>query len=129
MTRQEIYREIEGLFGLVPSFLKKIPDSRLELEWKLLRQTELDEGPIPHKYRQLIGLGISAVTNCQYCTFYHTAFAKLYGATDEEIEEAVQYAKSTAGWSTYVHGLQIDFDQFKREIEQACEHARMNRAA
>jgi alkylhydroperoxidase/carboxymuconolactone decarboxylase family protein YurZ len=55
---------------------------------------------------------------------YHTEVAKLYGATDAEIEDAVHYAKSSAGWSTYINGLQIDFNQFKEEVHQACEHVR-----
>lgn len=62
MNRDEVYREIEDMFGLVPSFFKEIPDASLELEWKLFRQVQFDEGAIPNKYRELIGLGISAVT-------------------------------------------------------------------
>ena len=125
MTRQEVYREIEQTFGLVPSMFKDVPDSMLEHEWKLFREIQLEEtGPIPLKYRELIGLAISGVTRCRYCTFYHTEVARLFGATDEEIEAAVHYAKSTAGWSAYINGLQIDFDQFRKEVQQACEHVR-----
>lgn len=62
MNRDEVYREIEDMFGLVPSFFKEIPHASLELEWKLFRQIQFDEGAIPNKYRELIGLGISAVT-------------------------------------------------------------------
>jgi hypothetical protein len=50
--------------------------------------------------------------------------AKLYGATDAQIEEAVHYAKSSAGWSTYINGLQVDFNEFKEEVHRACEHVR-----
>jgi hypothetical protein len=50
--------------------------------------------------------------------------AKLNGATDAEIEDAVHFAKSSAGWSTYINGLQLDYDQFKAEVLQACEHVR-----
>jgi hypothetical protein len=38
--------------------------------------------------------------------------------------DAVHYAKSSAGWSTYLNGMQMDFEQFKREVTQACEHVR-----
>jgi AhpD family alkylhydroperoxidase len=130
MSREEIYREIEEMFGLVPSMFKVVPDSSLELEWKLFKRVQFDEGPIPNKYRELIGVAISAVTKCRYCAVYHTEVAKLYGATDAEIEDAVHYAKSSAGWSTYINGLQVDFNQFKEEVRQACEHVRaMQRAA
>ena len=128
MTRQQVYQEIEETFGLVPSMFKSIPDSSLEAEWQLFKRVQLEEGPIPAKYRELIGLAIAGVTKCRYCALYHTEVAKLFGATDEEIEDAVHFAKSTAGWSAYVNGLQLDFDQFKDEILQACEHVRSTQA-
>lgn len=53
MDRKEIYNEIEEMFGLVPSFFKSVPDSSLELEWKLFKRVQFDEGPIPNKYREL----------------------------------------------------------------------------
>lgn len=124
MSREEIYREIEQMFGLVPSMFKAVPDSSLELEWKLFKRVQFDEGPIPNKYRELIGVAISAVSKCRYCALYHTEVARLYGATDAEIEDAVHYAKSSAGWSTYINGIQLDYDQFQEEIRRACEHVR-----
>jgi hypothetical protein len=36
----------------------------------------------------------------------------------------VHYAKSSVGWSTYINGLQIDFETFKDEVLRACEHVR-----
>jgi AhpD family alkylhydroperoxidase len=124
MTKQEVFQEIEQTFGLVPSMFKEVPDSMLELEWKLFREIQLEEGPIPQKYRELIGLAISGATKCQYCTYYHTEVARLFGATDEEIEAAAHYAKSTTGWSAYINSLQVDYDQFCSEVKQACEHIR-----
>ena len=44
--------------------------------------------------------------------------------TDEEIQNAVHFAKQTAGWSTYVNGMLIDFDLFKREVDQIIEHVK-----
>ena len=124
MTRKQVYAEIEQMFGLVPMMFKVIPDSSLELEWQLFKRVQFDDGPIPNKYRELIGLAVSAFAKCQYCLFYHTEVAKLAGATQAEIEDAVHYAKSSAGWSTYISGLQLDLDQFKNEVRQGCEHVR-----
>jgi len=124
MTRKEVYKEIEEMFGLVPSFIKSIPDSSLEMEWRLMKQIQFDEGPIPNKYRELIGLGIAAVSKCRYCALFHAEAARMNGATEAEIEDAVHYAKSSAGWSAYLNGMQVDYDQFRREIMQMGEYVR-----
>jgi AhpD family alkylhydroperoxidase len=124
MTRQQIYEQIEAVFGLVPSMFKEVPDSSLEMEWQLFKRVQFDAGPIPNKYRELIGVAIAAATKCRYCAVYHTEVARLNGATDAEIEDAVHYAKSSMGWSTYINGLQLDYDQFKAEVLEACEHVR-----
>jgi len=126
MDREQIYNEMEHTLGLVPSFFRMIPDSSLEMEWELFKKIELEESTIPNKYRELIGLGIAAVTKCRYCAFYHTEVARLFGASEEEIEDAIHYAKSVAGWSTYVNGLQIDYGQFKDEVLRVCEHVHAN---
>ena len=112
---------------MVPEFLKRIPDRTLGLEWELFKKTQLEPGPVPNKYRELIGLGIAAATKCPYCTFFHTEVAKLEGATDAEIEDAVHFAKASAGWSAYINGLRIDYDQFKKEVLQVVDHVRKNR--
>ncbi|HIH33000.1 MAG TPA: carboxymuconolactone decarboxylase family protein [Candidatus Diapherotrites archaeon] len=124
MTKEETFKEMKETFGMVPSFFKKIPESAVGLEWQLMKIAEMEPGVIPQKYRELIGLGISAATKCQYCALFHTEMAKLQGATEEEIEEAARYAKSNAGWSTYLHGMQTDYDQFKKEIIQMTGYAR-----
>ncbi len=126
MKRDEIYKDIEGIFGLVPSFLKLLPDSTLELEWALFKRIQLEEGAIPNKYKELIGLGINAVSRCRYCTLFHTEMAKLYGATEEDIEEAVHYAKASAGWSTYLNGMQVDYETFRKELKAAVGYVRKN---
>ncbi len=124
MTRKEVYEEIEQIFGLIPSMFKAVPDASLELEWRLFKRVQMEDGPIPNKYRELIGIAIAAISKCRYCAYYHTQIAKLNGATEAEIEDAVHYAKSSAGWSTYINGLQLDYDKFKAEVDAACNHVR-----
>jgi AhpD family alkylhydroperoxidase len=124
MKREEVYKEIEAMFGLVPSMFKSIPDKTLELEWQLFKKVQFEEGPIPNKYRELMGVAISAVSKCRYCSLFHTEIAKLNGATETEIEDAIHYAKSSAGWSTYINGLQMDYEKFKAEVLEACDYVR-----
>lgn len=129
MTKKEVYQEIEQTFGKVPAFFKAIPERSLSLEWELFKVTQLNESPIPNKYRELIGIGIAASTKCKYCAFYHTEVAKMFGATDAEIEDAVHFAKASAGWSTYLNGLQFDFEEFKKELLEGIEYAKKMQAA
>ncbi len=123
-SREQIYKEIEEMFGLVPSMFKAVPDESLQMEWELFKQVQMAPGAIPNKYRELLGIAVAAATKCQYCIYYHTEVAKLNGATQAEIEDALHYAKSSAGWSTYINGLQIGLEQFKREIDQACQYVK-----
>lgn len=124
MSKEEVFNEIEKMFGLVPAMFRAVPETSLELEWKLFKRVQMEEGPVPNKYRELIGVAISAISKCRYCSYFHTELARLNGATEAEIEDAIHYAKSSAGWSTYVNGLQLDFEEFKKEVDQACEHVR-----
>jgi AhpD family alkylhydroperoxidase len=129
MTKEEVYQDIEKTLGKVPGFFKLIPERSLELEWKLFKVLQLEESPIPNKYRELIGVAVSAATKCQYCSFFHTEVAKLFGATDEEIEDAVHYAKSSAGWSTYINGMQVDYDQFTKELLESIKYIKNMQSA
>ena len=122
MARAKVYAEIKQMMGVVPEMFKRIPDSSLELEWKLFKTVQFEEGALPNKYRELIGLAVAAAMKCKYCTFFHTEVAKLNGATNAEIEDAVHFAKSASGWSTYINGLQLDFNRFKAEVRRACKY-------
>ena len=129
MNRQDIYNEIEQMFGFVPSFFKMVQDSSLELEWNLMKRVQFEEGTIPNKYRELMGVAIAAVTKCRYCSLFHTERARMNGATNAEIEDAIHFAKSSSDWSTYLKGLQIDYDQFKEEMKKVNEYVQSRQAA
>lgn len=121
-TRQEIEQDMQETVGLVPSFFKGIPDEFLDAEWQLFKRLELGETRIPNKYKELMGIAIHSETKCRYCTLFHTEAARLFGATDEEIQEAVHYAKMSIGWSAYLNGIQTDYDQFAEELQRIGTH-------
>ena len=129
MEHQQAINEIEESFGFVPSFFKLLPDEYLGTEWDLQKRLTLEETLIPNKYKELMGLAVAAVTRCKYCTYYHTVAAKLFGATNEEIEEAMHYTKQVIGWSTYINGMQMDYDEFKKEMDRIAEHVKSAMAA
>lgn len=117
-SRREVEQDIKETVGLVPSFFKRIPDEALDQEWTLFKHWELEETRIPNKYKELLMLAVHAETKCRYCTLFHTEVARMFGATDEEIQEAVHLAKHTVGWSVYLNGMRTDYDQFTEELEQ-----------
>jgi AhpD family alkylhydroperoxidase len=127
MKRDDIYKEIEQVAGLVPSFLKRLPDFELEHEWRLFRQSLEVEGPIPPKFRELTGLAVASALQCPYCIHAHTQFAKVFGASDAEVEQAAHAGAHTAGWSTYIAGLGTNLEDFKKEIDRVCDHMKKQR--
>lgn len=120
--RTEVEQEIEETLGLMPDFMRSIPDDALDHEWQLFRRMELGETLIPNKYKELMMLAVHAETRCRYCTMFHTEAAKLFGATDEEIQEAVHLAKHTVGWSAYLNGMRADEDRFAEQLDRIGEH-------
>lgn len=122
--RAEVEAEIKEVMGLVPSFFGRMPEEFLDLEWELMKRLEFGETLIPNKYKELIGVAMHAETKCRYCSLFHEEAAKLFGATDAEIEEAVHFAKYTVGWSAYVNGIREDYDRFADEVSQIGRHIR-----
>jgi AhpD family alkylhydroperoxidase len=123
-TRPDVEHEIEETLGLVPEFFQSVPDYLLPTEWASFKNLQLSETAIPNKYKELIGLGVSAATRCRYCVYFHTEAARLFGATDEEITEASLVAKNTMAWSTYLNAMAYDFDEFRREFDRIADHVR-----
>lgn len=121
-TRAEVENEMKEMLGLVPSFFQEIGDEYLDFEWELFKKLELGDTLIPNKYKELMGIAIHSESKCRYCTLFHTEAAKLFGATDEEIQEAVHYAKMSLGWSAYLNGMQTDYDEFAEEMEDIVDH-------
>ena len=125
MTRAEIDADIEATLGLVPQFMKDVPDYLIESDWASFKNLQLsDQTAIPNKYKELIGLAVSGATRCRYCVYFHTEAARLFGATDEEINEAALVAKNTIAWSTYLNAMGYDFDEFRAEFDRITEYIR-----
>jgi AhpD family alkylhydroperoxidase len=124
MSRATVEADIRETLGLVPEFIAEVPDYLIETEWSSFKALMLSETAIPNKYKELIGLGVSGATRCKYCTYFHTEAARLWGATDDEINEAALVAKNTMGWSTYLNTRQFDYDRFVQEFDQIAEHVR-----
>jgi AhpD family alkylhydroperoxidase len=129
-SRAAVDRDIEATLGLVPEFFKRVPDYLVGTEWASFKNLQLsDQTAIPNKYKELIGLAVSGATRCRYCCYFHAEAARLFGASEDEINEAALIAKNTMGWSTYLNTLQFDYDAFTAEFDQITAHVRNQMAA
>lgn len=115
MAIQDTYREIEQTLGLVPEWIKQMPESGASGFWGIARDFWLADTKIPNKYKELIGLAVSGATRCKYCALFHTEAARLFGASDEEISEASFMGSLTMMGSTFINAQQIDYEQFRQE--------------
>ena len=128
--RRDVERDIEETLGLVPEFLKRVPERLLPSEWASFKTLELaDDTAIPNKYKEMIGLAVSGATRCRYCAYFHAEAARMFGATEDEITETAMIAKNTMGWSTYLNTLQFDYDAFVAEFDQITSHIRQQMGA
>jgi len=115
---QSTYRDIEQTLGSVPSFFKAFPESGIAGAWGEFKSVQLNpKTKLDGKTKELIGLAVSAQIPCQYCVYFHTAAAKLNGATDDEVREAVAMSAIVRHWSTVLNGMQVDLAGFKRESD------------
>jgi AhpD family alkylhydroperoxidase len=118
-------KQIEGTFGFVPAFVKSIPSNLLPAFWDGIVSFQMNPGTkLDGKTKELIGLAVAAAIPCEYCIYFHTEAAKLNGATDQEIQEAVGMSALTRQGSTLLNGLQVDKAQFKKDIERIVRGAK-----
>ncbi len=117
-----ILKDIEETLGIVPGFMKALPEMVLIQEWPLFKKYNFEETAIPAKYRELMGLSVAANIKCPYCQFFHKGAALMNGATEEELAETVFLASYTARWSAFIHAQNYDYQKFKEEFEQIGEH-------
>jgi AhpD family alkylhydroperoxidase len=128
MARTDVHREMKEMFGEVIGFVDLIPDQFIDSEWDLMKRVQFGQTLIPNKYKELIGLAVAAVTRCHYCALFHTEAAKLFGASEDEIEEAMHYTKVVSGWSTYINGMQVDPAEFNAQVSRVVDHIKASAA-
>ncbi len=107
---------------MVPGFFKMFPEEGIAGAWEEMKAIQMNpQSAIPGKYKDLIGLAVAAQIPCKYCVYFHTKVAKVEGASDREIKEAVAMAAIVRHWSTYLNGIQLDDAAFKKDSQQHAE--------
>jgi AhpD family alkylhydroperoxidase len=119
---EDTLKDIKKSFGIVPGFMKGLPQDVLIHDWPLMKKYTLGESKIPAKYRELMGLSVAANIKCPYCQLFHMSVAKMLGATAEELAEVAFLASYTSRWSSMIHAQHYDYDTFAKETQQIGEY-------
>jgi AhpD family alkylhydroperoxidase len=127
-TSKNAEAEMKEAFGTVPAMFKVYPEHMRASAWEWFKSADSPDAAIPAKYSELISLGVASQIPCSYCIYAHTTRAKLLGATDQEIQEAVASAANTRHWSTVLNGAGVEFEQFKKEWDNILEHVKKQSA-
>jgi AhpD family alkylhydroperoxidase len=109
--------EIQEQFGTFPSFFDAYPQYALSTAWEHYKALKGPNSVISSKNAELIQLAVASQIPCVYCVYFHRISAKGFGATDEEIKEAVALGAETRHWSMILQGAQIDYEDFKKEFD------------
>jgi len=118
--------EMKSMFGSVPVMFTKLPMHVRASAWEWFKSIGNPDAAIPAKYGELIGLAVASQIPCEYCVYAHTSMAKMLGATDEEIQEAVQKSADVRHWSTILNGNQVSFESFKSNWDQILAFLKAN---
>lgn len=89
-TREEVSEKNKGIFDHMQSAFGKVPNLYATFA---LNETALADylalqnrkSTLSVKEREVINLVVSQVNDCKYCVPAHTAVAKMYGFTDEQV--------------------------------------------
>lgn len=116
------HSDIKKHLGSVPGFMKQYPEAALSGTWEDMKAVELTESSIPLMYKELMGLAVSAAIPCSLCVHLHTGLARLHGAQQNQIDEALAMAGFIGRWSTVLSGNQVDIQSFKNDVNKMHEY-------
>jgi AhpD family alkylhydroperoxidase len=112
-------KDIEQTLGFVPAFLSKLPEAALPGAWRELKELRFSSNTsLTPKVKALIALAVASQTPSRLCIAGETEFAKLAGANEREIAEAVGMAAITRNLSTMLNGQQNDERVFEADISR-----------
>ena len=101
--------EAKQMLGAVPVMISLQPDEAIAPFWEQVKTLALNpKTALSGKTKELIGLGVAAQVPCRYCVYAHTEFAKLNGATERDLKEAVATAGMARELSAMTNGQSTD---------------------
>ena len=112
-------QDIAAAYGLVPEFLRRFPAEGIAGAWREERDVEMSPATeLSSKHKSLISLAVASQIPCRFCILADTEFAKLAGATERELAEAVAVAAVARHWATYLNGIELDEKAFRKDIDR-----------
>jgi len=109
---QRVYEEIEKEFGgFVPNFFKAQGSQPewLEVNWERHKRI-MQQGELDRKSKELIAFAVSIARGCDYCHLAHNTAARMHGATDQEISEAIAVTEMFMSFTAIADALQLPCD-------------------
>ena len=114
--------DIAKTLGFVPRFFQVMADAAVSGMWAEMKGLQLNpNSALPGKTKALVGLAVAAQVPCRYCVSAHTEFAKLNGASEAEIAEAVAVGALARQVSAYTNGLSVDEATFQSDLRRMLE--------
>lgn len=123
ISANDAYKDMEKTLGLVPKFFQVFPKESIAAAWSEFKASQLN----PHtaltgKQKELIGLAVASQIPCEYCTYFHrNAASKLYGCSEDELNEAVAMAALDRHWSAIFNSPLNDQSLFRKDADQMIE--------
>jgi AhpD family alkylhydroperoxidase len=123
------YQDIERNLGKVPDFVRPIPKNSVAGSWLTIKGVIFNPmTSIPAKTKHLIALAVGSQIPGGHGVYWETQMSKLFGATDQEIAEAVEMAAITRHWSTWLNGNLFNEKEFKKEADKIFAHLKKQSA-
>ena len=66
----------------------------------------------------IVLLTLAVATTFPYCQTYHTEVAKMFGATDQEVNELAVVVTQSAFWSNVLHVQNYDYNTFVKRADR-----------
>jgi len=130
VSAQATRADIAKTLGFVPAFFKTMADAAVPGAWEEMKGLQMNPSTaLPGKTKELIGLAVAAQVPCRYCVYAHTQFAKLDGASEAEIAEAVAVGGVERHWNAYLFGEQIDDAKMSADVARIVQNAKKGGAS
>jgi AhpD family alkylhydroperoxidase len=115
-------KDIAKTLGFVPHFFQVMADAAVSGAWGEMKGLQLNPNTaLPGKVKELVGLAVASQIPCRYCVYAHTEFAKLNGASEAELAEAVAVGALSRQFSAYTNGLSIDDATSQADLRRMLE--------